>query len=398
MGQGLGKNSPVVLSLGRENYEALLNRHGQWTRWRQSTKCTCIDSHTQQPDIHCRRCGGRGLIYDYQSDMYVQCVVMAKDTSGILYLNNEFIKDELVKVYDNNGNVYEAVKKDIYIVFNQPTEKSRYYNILLKRSILEHCEKVELTRNGKFFIAESLKTEKSKIDGVFYYAPCDIEHIDRVIDSNNEEFEIAEIRQNQILLKTKKIIVHREFLDEDEEITIEPYAPLMAEGVAFVRPFVFGILNQNLNKADFNAMVEAQGDAVVIFPYYCDVAEGDVLTVLAGTITQKDILVKTGSEHEPLPAFFVAEITKIIDEDGNEFINGVDYVLTGTNEIKWLTDKIEIGDTYSVNYKVYPTYSVTRNIPTLRSSENQRFPKKAIVKLMSSYSEQRKVNRQGSNK
>ena len=28
MGQGLGENSPVVLSLGRGNYEALIKRHG----------------------------------------------------------------------------------------------------------------------------------------------------------------------------------------------------------------------------------------------------------------------------------------------------------------------------------------------------------------------------------
>ena len=32
MGQGLGKNTPVVLSLGKGNYEALIALHGQWVR------------------------------------------------------------------------------------------------------------------------------------------------------------------------------------------------------------------------------------------------------------------------------------------------------------------------------------------------------------------------------
>lgn len=75
--------------------------------------------------------------------------------------------------------------------------------------------------------------------------------------------------------------------------------------------------------------------------------------------------------------------------------SGVDYVLVGTNEINWISEnKPDTGEGYSVIYKVYPTYTVVRNIPQLRSSENQRFPKKAVVKLMSSYSEMRGVNRQ----
>lgn len=45
MGVGLGKNSAVVLSLGKENYEALIERHGQWIRWRVATKCSCVDFH-----------------------------------------------------------------------------------------------------------------------------------------------------------------------------------------------------------------------------------------------------------------------------------------------------------------------------------------------------------------
>ena len=55
---GLGKNSPVILTLGKENYEALIDRHGQWVRWRVATKCPCATKGS--PDIHCRICGGRG--------------------------------------------------------------------------------------------------------------------------------------------------------------------------------------------------------------------------------------------------------------------------------------------------------------------------------------------------
>lgn len=154
------------------------------------------------------------------------------------------------------------------------------------------------------------------------------------------------------------------------------------------------MLNQNLNKADFAQMEAAHGDAVVTFPYSCDVSENDVLTVLAGTITQKSMVVHTKEDYDVLPAFFVESIVKIIGKE-KEFENGVDYVLIGTNGIKWISrNKPDVREGYSVTYKIYPTYTVVKNIPQLRSSENQRFPKKAIVQLFSSYSEMRGVNRQ----
>ena len=93
------------------------------------------------------------------------------------------------------------------------------------------------------------------------------------------------------------------------------------------------MLNQNLNKADFAQMEAAHGDAVVTFPYSCDVSENDMLTVLAGTITQKSMVVHTKEDYDVLPAFFVESIVKIIGKE-KEFENGVDYVLIGTNDIK----------------------------------------------------------------
>lgn len=380
MGQGLGKNTPVVLSLGRENYEALLNRHGQWTRWRQSNKCACVKEQTGQPDVHCKRCGGSGYVYSFQSSLIVQCVIMAKDTSGILILDNEYINDKLIKVYDRKGNEYTATKHGIYIKLdNSSIVKGSYYNIVMERNCLKTLSNAELIKDGNYWIVEGLEIGKTNIDGIFYKSNCDINSIESITDENDTIFEIEEFRQNKVLLKNSEI---------------EPEGKLIAKNITYVEPYIFAILNQNLTKTDFQAMTEAQGDAIVTFPYYCDVAEGDVLTVLAGTNVQKNILSRSGSEYDILPAFFVSEITKIEGNDGTKYENGIDYILTGTNEIKWLTDYFETGEAYSVTYKVYPTYTVLKNIPNLRSSENQRFPKKAIVKFMSSYRNQRKVNQQ----
>lgn len=398
MGQGLGKNSPVQLTLGRENYEALIDRHGQWVRWRTSTKCACVNPGTFQPDIHCTRCGGRGVIYGFQNIITTQTVVMAKNTSGVLIIDNEFEHDELVKVYDRDGIEYEAEKEGCMIFLSGETIRSHYYNVLMTRQVAQNLKITNLKKNGDYWEVLGLESSKTKIDGVYYTAPGDLISIGKIKDSISIEFEIESYRLNKINLKKKTEIIIDEETGEESEIEIVPTEPITAEDVSFIPPFTFALLNQNLSKGDLAAMVDAQGDAVCTFPYFCDVSESDIITVLAGTITQKEIISHTGGKTDPLPVYFVAEIVSVEDKDGYKFKQGKDYILCGTNEVKWLEHCLDVGEAFSIVFKVYPTYSVTKDIPQLRSSENQRFPKKAVVKYMTSYSEKRKGNINGISK
>jgi hypothetical protein len=78
-----------------------------------------------------------------------------------------------------------------------------------------------------------------------------------------------------------------------------------------------------------------------------------------------------------------------------EYRKGADYILAGTNRIKWLCgDAPEPGEAYSIAYHICPTYKVVKSIPQVRTSENQRLPKKAVVKLYATHGEKRGVNRQ----
>ena len=153
------------------------------------------------------------------------------------------------------------------------------------------------------------------------------------------------------------------------------------------------ILNQNLSKSDEQVMQENNGDAVLTFPYGYDVATDDVITVLSGTYTQKNIIVKKDDEYDVIPAYFVDEIVKCVGEN-REYVSGTDFIVCGTNYIKWLCDDCpEEGEGYSITYKVFPTYKVVKSIPQIRTSENQRMPKKAVIKLYDTYGEARGVNK-----
>ena len=111
MGQGLGENSPVVLTLGKANYEAMIARHGQWVRWRVAEKCPCVKQDTGQPDIHCERCGGLGVVYSCQKSRTIVKTALCTDNSGIVEIEDDDDAYTLVSAYDQNGVTYPNAKK-----------------------------------------------------------------------------------------------------------------------------------------------------------------------------------------------------------------------------------------------------------------------------------------------
>jgi hypothetical protein len=77
-----------------------------------------------------------------------------------------------------------------------------------------------------------------------------------------------------------------------------------------------------------------------------------------------------------------------------EYESGVDYIITGMNKIKWIGERPACGSAYSVRYIERPTYTVAKSLPQLRTSENQRLPRKALLQYLSVYAEGRAANKQ----
>jgi len=382
MGQGLSKNSPVQLELGRENYEALIERHGQWVRWRVASKCPCIKANTQQPDIHCKKCGGLGVLYGYQKQATVSQTVMVCDSSGIIELDGAFIDCLLTRCYDNAGHIYENAKKTgAFVILNAEKLPSKgvYVTAIMTAAVLKTVEhtQAESIGNGYYRVA-GLRSSRTKTEGLYHTAPGDIESIGTISDIEGNTYEVGEIRQDCIFIK---------------DLPQVPPKTLLIEQVQYIPPFTFVILNQNLSKSDAQVMQDNNGDAILTFPYTFDVSADDVITVLSGTYTQKSVVPKKDAEYDVIPAYFVDEIVKCSSTE-RDYTQGVDFILCGTNYLKWLCDdRPEDGEGYAITYKVYPTYKVVKAIPQIRTSENQRMPKKAVIKLYDTYGEARGLNR-----
>ena len=398
MGQGLGKNTPVVLSLGKGNYEALIARHGQWVRWRVAAKCPCVKAGTQQPDIHCKKCGGLGVTFSCQKTAEASETVMIRDESGIIELDGAYADFPLVKCYDSAGRTYNnAVKTGNFITLNEaiPPEKGAYLTAVMTENLVKTLEETEAASiGGGFYRVQGLRSSKTSIEGLSHTVPADIEAIGMITDEEGNVFSAKTLRQDCFLVEPLEKEAVNPHTGETEKRSIAPPATLTVKDLSYIPPFTFVLLNQNLSKSDAAVMQELNGDAILIFPYAYDVAADDVITVLSGTYTQKSVIAKKDAEYDVIPAYFVDCVVSCIGRE-REYEAGADFILAGTNYLKWLcADCPEDGEPYALAYKVFPTYRAVKSIPQLRTSENQRMPKKAVVKLYDTYGEARRVNEQ----
>jgi hypothetical protein len=376
MGYGLGKRSPVILSQSRDNFEALIDRHGQWCRWRVAKKCTCVTGRNQ-PDIHCEKCGGSGDIYDYQKD-YTEAFQLTV-RNNILELPAENVNCEVLKIADSLGNEYQFAKSGQYLEITcgpRHLNQNEIVNAVIRDTVVKHLDSVVLECIGNgYYRVPGIETPPSRIAGVYYKSPGDVIKAEKVEDNEGEEVEVTGYRQNMIQVNS-----------EAETLT--------AYGVDFILPSKFVVLSQNLNKADLQIVNTYNGDAVCTFPYNMNVSENDILTVLSGTMTNKIVIARDEEEGDDLiPEFFVATVNSLETQEG-EYREGQDFILVGTNRIHWIGDrKPETGAAMSLIFEYYPTYRVAKNIPQLRTSENQRIPKKVVLKLYSAFGEAKGVNR-----
>ena len=365
MGQGLGKNSPLVLSLGKENYEALIDRHGQWVRWRVARKCPCVNALSMQPDLKCKKCNGLGYVYGFQKQATITQTVMLTDTDeGVIELDTDYSDMQLEKCYDNSGREYpNAEKVDNYVFLNSSDEleKGVYVTAVMTENVLKRLEyTTAYTLGNGYYRVEGLRVSHTAIDGLFHTAASDIENIGKVEDAEGNEYEVGEKRQDCIYIKPRL---------DDEGNALEAPQLLKVYDVDYIPPFTFVLLNQNLSETDFASMRQTGGDAILTFPYAYDVAEDDVITVLSGTFTKKAVIARKNAEYDVIPAYFVDSIVQCTGKN-REYALGVDFLLCGANYLKWLCeDAPAVSEAYSITYK-------------------------AVVKLFETYGEARGVNKQ----
>jgi hypothetical protein len=370
---GLGKNTPIVLSLGKQNFEAMISRHGQYLRWRIAKKCPCV-TQSNRPDLHCPKCGGTGDIYDYQREY--DDIFRSAVRDNIISIPDGFSDSVVLEVYNAYGRQYQFCRCGDFIqITGTIVPDNELVDVMIRVPLVKRLEDVVLEKvNGGYYRVPGILTAPSKLEGVFYQAAGDVIEAGELKDMEGGPVNVLGFRRDMILTDSSADII-------------------TASSVNYIMPFKFIVLSQNLSKED-QALVNAHnGDAVCTYPYMYNLSENDVLTVLSGTMTHKILVDKRGDNlDDTIPEFFVAKVDSI-ETKTSKFNESTDFVLIGTNRIHWVGDQPETGVAMSITYRYHPTYRVAKAIPMLRTSEDQRIPRKVVLKLYAAFGEAKGVNR-----
>lgn len=366
MARGLGKHSPIQLRLSRDNYEALIDRHGQWVRWLRGDRCPCALSNGRA-DPQCTRCGGDGSKYAFAEEKTLhdqRARAVAEDlidlgcergealaVLSITHAGRSYAVGELVdgRYVSYSGTPVLRKSDDVRVSYTSALAR-------VVRSAMEYLG------NDTFAMTEhGIPTAYGTVWG-------DITAVEWIRNETKDEtYTIKAYYRNIVEIDTPAQT------PEADDI-------VMAE-LTYVRPLKLAVLSQIHRKEDRLRLEEMKGECLLVFPDEYPISEGDAATLLVGTQLVKRVLSRGSTAYDRLPEFYVADVLTIETTD-NTYEKGADFMLFDRNRIKWVGSSPTAGTSMYVLFSFHPTYKVLREFPMVRSSENTRFPRRVGLQLL----------------
>lgn len=350
MAIGLSKNSPIQLTLTRDNYESLISRHGQWVRWVQGIRCPCVLG-SGRADPTCSRCAGDGIYYRFQEEKNLYSK-LCPASDGYALIPEEFLQEYQITEVFLNGKKLTDFLVDSGVILSQKIrkiDKVTCHGVVSRRQKKKSLLKAVRNSCGIFEFTDSyVKTEIGNI----YPDIVGIEPLDPSI-------EICSFSRNLVFTKSDTV---------DFEAV-----------VSFIPAEKFLIHTQTKTEAEGKALNLPSGESSATFPFEFDVSPGDVITLLFACKLQRSVIVSRGGDFDLLPEWFVSEIVSI---EGYE--KGRDYFLSERNRLIWLSDNRPFaGAPLSVCFRYHPSYRVCPDMGhDTRSSENQLLPRMVSLQLL----------------
>lgn len=361
MAQGLGKNAAVKLQLTRQNYEALILRHGQWVRWRVGEKCTCL-LNSGRVDPSCNKCGGDGWLYSFQRKRDVIAEPLVRVTPTIHRFDLvPGIPSKIRRVYDGNTE-YQATLEQDYIITQAVGKEVSLFADAEVSNVQAAESYAEYEGNNRLFVFSAYKkTELGNIYG-------DITEVNSVENvSNGETYTVSKFYRNYIEIEDPVIPI------QSDDVILASYD--------YLAPFRMVILSQTKNRSDQVFMEREGGDAILIFPNEYDISNGDIITSLIAWTKRKEVITHRTGATDRIPEYFINSVQSISTTD-TDYVSGIDFILEPPNTIRWLTAPPADGTKMSVSFYYHPTYRVLREFPNVRSSEDKLLPRRVALKLL----------------
>jgi len=353
MGFGLGENTPINIKLTRENFNALIGRHGQQIRWLTSEKCPCIGDN-QKVDESCTLCKGKGVSYGYQTES-------TRVGTFVAVLDGVIDQDNVIWVRDFTGNEYTITDHEC-VTYVTGVIKGRQYQV-------KYIESVTLSGTGT---ATYISDKLYQID-----LPVQIEF-------GSVQGDLLTVTADKAGTPLTVTTLFRNCFEISD--TILP-GDVVTVSYTYINPRVFGLVHNNFNKTDRKFLTDIGGDGLMIFPQRYDVFDKDIIVALNATQTKKTIQRSTG-DIDTLPSFYLYELKSaysIRNDLKYEFTPGTDFIIYKGNQIKWINNPPTVDEQVSFTYLYNIVYRVMSDMPDPRTSEDNRFPRKAAIKLYTDF-------------
>ena len=357
----------VPINLDRGNQEQLILRHGQFVRWLKGQICPNITS-TNQHDPKCTLCRN-GYIY-YAPDrikVYNEVVFhrgyMAQTTRKKVI---EVDRIESTTAQGNKKFTFEKLVEDDvfrfdgpFITDSEPLSVDYWYD---PRLVFSSCDK---HFNGVDIVVGDLVTKVP--------AGGDVEH---------NIVSVTKLRNvsKQIDITFSTFARNVVFINSGQNISTDDF--ILVEGTV-LEPFTFAVLGQDQKRDRHKEFIQAEGVATLVTAYEFVLGEPDIITPLLAEQTINEVIERGTTDKDQFNVFEATEILRVTGKTGTIFKVNIDYKLFGQNQIQWLGSGSEPteGDSYSVILKYRPSYTIFTDRSMIRTSENERFPRKVGLKL-----------------
>jgi hypothetical protein len=346
-----------------ENYETTLARHGQWVRWMRGTVCPCIGT-VGSPDPDCNICKGHGKTYRVPGQFRIIRETLKHDGFGRCYPKNAGFDITAVVVMDRFGNSQA-------LAGTQPVDGSY---VQLSGSP-KRWEKLMIDYTFSPII--SIVNENSPV-----VLPNTLRAIGSTFVDKSKTYEGTLVAVTRVYNVTKDETytvdrISKEFITLRDMLTWESGDTLGVD-YTYIRPFNFVVFNVSQKMRYESGYVLPDADAVMVAPYWADLAPEDVFTMMAGEqIASTVISPAVGSVDTIQNVFDLSTIEHIIDRDGVIY-SPPSVQIVERNKIKWLIAKPAVP--YTVQYSYHPTFTGMMNFDSLKNAENKRFVNRMNLK------------------
>lgn len=352
-----------------QNYEDALARHGQYLRWIAGVTCPCLRSDTFQPDPHCSLCNGRGKIYKTPGKFRLLDERARHDSSGRIYpLYSPLVAGSAV-VYRQGSILIQAGSQpsdNTYVQLNSPYPKA--WQVVSMD--YEWDPDISITdEDSSVYGVNILRTIATRFTEKSKSFEGSIKSVSRVYNATRTKtYTVVSAYKEYIYLQAMEAWQSGDVLEVD---------------YIYQKPFDFLLVGITPRMRYEQPYVLEEADAVLITPYWAQVAPDDLLTAMAVEQIGRAVVDPSvaGAGNDEIAAYYdLSRLLRIIDRVGTEYTTGpgANVEIFERNELKWNVTKPAAP--YVAQFTYHPTYSALNSMHSLRNAENKAFVNRVSVK------------------